>query len=145
VHRAHQWELCAAAFVIWKGISDDGFSDFKSGLVGLGADGFEQVVAHPDALADLPLVRAIAAGDVDRFALMGEQIAFAASVAYERVSDDADAFWDALDGLPDETDDEPALPGPAWSGRFGGAEDVARIPERLPGLHRLFTSAAPSS
>src|ERR1700748_1568063 len=53
--RAHQWRVCASAFLIWNYISDDGFSDFKAGLVGLGQDAFEQVVADPDALADHPM------------------------------------------------------------------------------------------
>ena len=43
--RAHRWDQCAAAFVIWGYHSDDGFSDFKAGLVGLGRDTFERVVA----------------------------------------------------------------------------------------------------
>jgi hypothetical protein len=139
--RAHQWRVCASAFLIWNYISDDGFSDFKAGLVGLGQDAFERAVADPDVLADHPMVRAIAAGQVDRFALAGEAIQFAASRAYERCTDDADAFWEALDSQPAEAagcEDRPAEP---WSGRFGGPEDAARISLRLPGctlfsLHR---------
>src|SRR4051794_36317176 len=65
--RADQWRLCASAFLIWNNISDDGFSDFKAGLVGLGRDAFERVVADPDTLADHPMVRAIAAGRIDGF------------------------------------------------------------------------------
>src|SRR5512142_3395867 len=57
LRRAHQWKVCAAAFVIWGYISDDGFSDFKAGLVALGRDTFERVVVDADALADLPLVQ----------------------------------------------------------------------------------------
>src|ERR1700722_15111491 len=98
--RAHQWRVCASAFLIWNYISDDGFSDFKAGLVGQGQDAFEQVVADPDVLADHPMVQAIAAGQVDRFALAGEAIQFAASHAYERCTDDADAFWEALNSQP---------------------------------------------
>jgi hypothetical protein len=82
--RADQWRVCASAFLIWNYISDDGFSDFKGGLVGLGREAFEQVVADPDVLAEHPMVRAIAAGQTDRFALVGEAIQFAASRAYER-------------------------------------------------------------
>jgi hypothetical protein len=43
-------------------------------------------------LADHPLVRAIAAGQVDRFTLHGEGVQFAVSQAYERITDGADAF-----------------------------------------------------
>jgi hypothetical protein len=139
--RAHQWRVCAAAFLIWNYISDDAFSDFKAGLVGLGQDAFEQVVADPDALADHPMVRAIAAGQVDRFALVGEAIHFAASRAYERYTDDADDFWEALDSQSAEAaagEDKSAEP---WSGRFGSPEDAAHIPLRLPRLHALFASS----
>src|SRR5262249_4090539 len=59
VARAHQWTVCAAAFVIWKHLTDDSFSDFKAGLVGLGEETFEQTVTDPDGLAGHPLVQAI--------------------------------------------------------------------------------------
>lgn len=139
VARAHQWGCCAAAYVIWGYISDDTFSDFKAGLVGLGREAFAQVVADVDALADHPMVQAIAAGQVDRFALSAEEIQFAASYAFERHSDDADAFWEALKTQPDEPDgeEEPAA-GCEWSGRFGSADDAAQIPLRLPRLLALF-------
>lgn len=138
--RAHQWRVCASAFLIWNYISDDGFSDFKAGLVGLGQAAFEQVVADPDALADHPMVRAIAAGQTDRFALVGEAIQFAASKAYERGTDDADAFWEALDDQPAQAAGGEDEPGEPWDGRFGSPEDAARIPLELPRLHALFAS-----
>lgn len=138
VRQAHQWGVCAAALVIWDHISDDGFSDFKSGLVGLGRGSFDEVVADPDALADHPMVQAIAAGRLDRFALGGEAIKAAASTAYERVTGDADGFWEALESRPAETGEDPLAPAAPWSGTFGSPDDAARIPVRLPRLHRLF-------
>jgi hypothetical protein len=145
VARAHQWGCCAAAYVIWGYISDDAFADFKAGLVGLGREAFEQVVADADALADHPMVQAIAAGQVDRFALAAEELQFAASYAFEQHSDgDADAFWEALEAQPDEPDreEEPAA-GDEWSGRFGSADDAAQIPLRLPRLLALFPERVP--
>jgi hypothetical protein len=144
VGRAHQWRMCAAAFVIWGYISDDGFSDFKAGLVGLGRDTFERVVVDADALADLPLVQAAAAGQTERFVLAAEAIHSAAAQAYERRTGDAEAFWDALDSLPaqDEKGEPPG--GEPWSGRFGSPEDAAQILVQLPRLHELF-AAKPSS
>jgi hypothetical protein len=136
--RAHQWAVCASAFVIWNYISDDSFSDFKAGLVGLGQETFEQVVADPDVLASHPMVQGIAAGHVDRFALAGEAIQFAAAGAYERGTDDADAFWEALDSQPAEAADGEDRPAEPWSGRFSSPEDAARIQLRLPRLHALF-------
>jgi hypothetical protein len=133
---AHQWRVCAAAFLICDYVSDDSLSDFQAGLVGLGQDAFEQVVADPDVLADHPIVRLIAAGKIDRFTLSSEAIQFAASRVYERRTDDVDEFWEALD-VPPATSGEVE----PWSGRFGGPEDTALIPLRLPRLHALFARA----
>lgn len=141
VGRAHRWAVCAAAFVIWNYISDDAFSDFKAGLIGLGRETFEHAVADPDVLADHPTVRLIAAGQVDRFTLSGESIGSAASRAYERQTDDGDAFWDALENQPADTSRGEEADGEGWSGRFGGPDDAAQIPARLPRLHALFASS----
>ena len=141
IGRADQWAVCAAAFVIWHYISDDTFSDFKAGLVGLGQDAFERVVTDPDELADHPMVRAIAAGKVDRFALSGGGIESAAPRAYERLSDDEDAFWEALENQPTDTSPEEEPTGGLWSGEFGDPDDAAQIPVRLPRLHALFASS----
>lgn len=137
-------ELCAAAFVIWGYISDDGFNDFKAGLVGLGRDTFERVVADADTLADLPPVQAAAAGRSDRIVLAAEAIDSAAATAYGRRTGDDDAFWDVLDSLPPDDDEYGPRTGERWSGRFGSPEDAARIPVRLPRLHDLFAGVASS-
>lgn len=139
VARAHRWELCAAAYVIWGYISDDAFGDFKAGLVGLGREAFEQAVADADALAGQPVVQAIATGRIDRFALAAEAVQFAASQAFEQCCGDAEAFWEALAAGPGDIGDAAELPpGVPWSGRFGSLEGLARIPHRLPRLLALF-------
>lgn len=126
--RADQWEVCAAAYVIHDYLSDDSFTDFKAGLVALGRDDFELAVTTPDALADLPLVQAIAAGRADRFVLSAEQLFFAACAAYgEGVGDD---YWERT--KEDDFDLNP------WNGGFGSPEDGAAIPRRLPRLNALF-------
>lgn len=50
--------LWAAAYMINGGCSDDGFDYFRGWLIVQGREVFEHVVANPDALADLPVVRA---------------------------------------------------------------------------------------
>jgi hypothetical protein len=127
---ADRWELCAAASVIWGYISDDGFSDFRAGLIGLGRETFERVVADADALADLDVVRRAARGG-DRFVLAAEELGYAAERAYARRTGDDEAFWE---DLPDDGEDHER----GWSGRFGSTEDAARIPGRLPRLTALF-------
>src|SRR5215813_8656225 len=60
-HREHdrvaahvdRWEFCAACYLISGHLSDDSFGDFKSGLIGLGRDTFERILADPDDLADV--------------------------------------------------------------------------------------------
>lgn len=141
--RAHKWGMCAAAFVIWNYISDDTFSDFKGGVIGLGQAAFEQIVADPDLLADHPMVRAIAAATIDPFTLGAEAIQFAASYAYQRrTDDDADGFWEAAESYHATNPDDDEAPGERWSGGFGNADDAAQIPLRLPRLHALFASSA---
>lgn len=57
--------LWAAAYVINGGCSDDGFEYFRGWLIAQGRKVFERVVADPEALADLPAVRAAAAEGID--------------------------------------------------------------------------------
>lgn len=141
VGRAHQWGVCAATVVVWKYVSDDTFSDFKVGLLGLGQDAFDRVVDSPDALADVPVIQAIAAGQLDPFAVHGGAIDVAAAEAYERRTGDEEAFWEALPALPAEAWNDKPSPAEPWDGWFG-PEDIGRIPVELPRLHALFNSAA---
>lgn len=52
--------LWAAAYTINGGCSDDGFDYFRGWLIAQGREVFERTTADPDALADLPVVRAAA-------------------------------------------------------------------------------------
>ncbi len=57
--------LWAAAYVINGGCSDDGFDYFRGWLIAQGREVFERVVADPDALAEVPVVRASASDGCD--------------------------------------------------------------------------------
>jgi len=59
---SYRTPLWAAAYVINGGCSDDGFDYFRGWLIVQGREVFEHVVADPDALADLPVIRAQASG-----------------------------------------------------------------------------------
>lgn len=50
---AYRWELWAAAYIIDGGCSDDGFTDFRYGLISRGREVFEAAVANPDSLAEI--------------------------------------------------------------------------------------------
>lgn len=51
--RSYTWELWAAAYIIGGGCSDDKFSDFRSTLISMGRQMFEQTLADPQSLADI--------------------------------------------------------------------------------------------
>lgn len=131
---ARRWELCAATFLVWGHVSDDGFSDFRGGLVALGSTDFAAIVAAPDSLAGHPLVRAIAVGEADRYVLDGEALHYVAARAYEAMTGDPEAFYE-LDRPPVATTDG------VWSGRFGSPDDLSALPARLPRLTALFRPA----
>jgi len=50
---AYQWNLWAAASIIYGGCSDDGFMDFRYGLISRGQAVFEAALADPDSLVDV--------------------------------------------------------------------------------------------
>jgi hypothetical protein len=125
---ADRWELGAACYLFTGYVSDDGFAEFRYGLIAQGRDDFHAVLGDPDdGLAALPVVRALAAGHASPFTLHAERLQSAAHDAY------GDRYWEDRAGLPS------VHPEPRFS-----AADVPLIPTRLPGLHALFPRRAPS-
>ncbi|MGW2049891.1 DUF4240 domain-containing protein [Streptomyces sp. NPDC001858] len=57
--------LWVAAYIANGGCSDDGFDYFRGWLFAQGRGVFERAVADPDALGELPIVQASAAGGID--------------------------------------------------------------------------------
>jgi hypothetical protein len=51
--RAYSWPLWAAAYIIGGGCSDDSFMDFRSTLISMGRQTFEQALTDPEYLADI--------------------------------------------------------------------------------------------
>ncbi|GLU48295.1 DUF4240 domain-containing protein [Nocardiopsis ansamitocini] len=60
---ALRYPLQNAAYLIEGGCGDDGFMDFRDGLILLGRDTFTKAVADPDTLADLPVVIRMSRGE----------------------------------------------------------------------------------
>lgn len=124
--RSYTNPLWAAAYVVNGGCSDDGFDYFRGWLILQGREVFERAMADPDALADVPVVRA-AAGSMDTFD--GEAALAIASHAYT-----------AATGRPLPNDaftiDYPDLDR-AWAFDFGDQAEMAR---RLPRLTALFAA-----
>ena len=52
VDAAYNWQLWAAAYVLQGGCSDDGFWEFRNGLIGMGREAYEAITRNPDAIVD---------------------------------------------------------------------------------------------
>lgn len=119
-YRAPLW---AAAYLINGGCSDDGFEYFRGWLILQGREVYERVVADPDALADLPVIRALAPGAW----VECEDTLYIAMKAYRTATGEE---------LPPSTVTirYPTLD-PEWAFDF---DDQAETTRRLPRLSALF-------
>ncbi|MFM9594854.1 DUF4240 domain-containing protein [Streptomyces scabiei] len=127
---AYRYDLWAAAYLIEGWWSDDGFMDFREGLISLGRPWYESALADPDSLAGHPAVRS--GGDV----LIGnEDFSQVAHRAYERVTGEPDGLDRALEASPEAGPlgvlTEPA--GVRWDVTDGDA-----MRRRLPRLAAIF-------
>ncbi|MFJ9676868.1 DUF4240 domain-containing protein [Streptomyces sp. NPDC101194] len=120
-YRAPLW---AAAYTINGGCSDDGFDYFRGWLTAQGREVFERVVADPDTLAELPVIRAAAAE--------GEEVECESMLALA---------WEAHRAATGED-----LPGGSFSIRYPALDpewdfdfdDAERVALRLPNLAALY-------
>ena len=84
--------MWAAAYLIDDGCSDDSFMGFRAGLIAQGRDWYRRAAASPDSHL------AVAGRPWDN-SLFCEEAAYAASYAFEQVTGDEHAFWDAVGPL----------------------------------------------
>ncbi|MEW1546365.1 DUF4240 domain-containing protein [Streptomyces tsukubensis] len=137
----YRWDVWAASYLIGGWFSDDGFIDFRAGLISLGRDWFEQVAAAPDSLAGHPLV--VGSGTVDDLeeALLQEDANYAAPGAYDRVTGVEDSYYDAQEAReaarPEREDVEPDM-GEKWD-----FADDGEMRRRLPRLAALCLGKDP--
>ncbi len=92
----YRYDLWAAAYLIGGGCSDDGFIDFRAGLIAQGRDWYQKAAASPDSLTDHPAMAGVGYPRRDN-PLFYEEVDYAASRAFQQVSGDEHAFWDALE------------------------------------------------
>ncbi|MFE9914801.1 DUF4240 domain-containing protein [Micromonospora sp. NPDC005553] len=133
----HRWDVWAAAYLIGGGCSDDSFIDFRAGVIALGREWYERVLASPDGLADHPAVRQAAAEDDDG-ALFAESVNYVASEAYEQITGgDDDAFYEAMKARQHTANgiDEAREPDMGEDFDFDNDDEMRR---RLPRLAELF-------
>ncbi|MET9927805.1 MULTISPECIES: DUF4240 domain-containing protein [Streptomyces] len=128
---AYRWPLWNAAYLIEGGCGDDGFMDFRDGLVLLGREVFTRAVADPDSLAGLPVVVRMSREESGWIGY--ESLTGPVKTAYERAGGAADGFYEAVKAAgrgrigPREPDGE------NWD-----AEDADLSRRHLPRLAALF-------
>ncbi|WP_086149503.1 DUF4240 domain-containing protein [Cellulosimicrobium sp. KWT-B] len=128
---AYAWPVWGAAYLVEGGCSDDGFRDFRDGLVLAGRAVFERTLADPDTLADHPVVAAMADGGSPWFGF--ESLDSLVRDAWSRATgEDDEAYYAARERTSSvRARTEPA--GEQWD--FDDDEENAR---RLPRLTALF-------
>jgi hypothetical protein len=136
----YRWDVWAAAYLIGGGCSDDSFVDFRAGVIAQGRHWYERVAEAPDSLASHPLVAPTPRGPERPEDLFYEAMNYVAAGAYERITGDKDAFYDAWRDFeaaarPD-TEREEADMGEDFD--FDDNQEMAR---RLPRLAALFIEA----
>ncbi|MEU1710304.1 DUF4240 domain-containing protein [Streptomyces sp. NPDC005706] len=136
----YRWDVWAAAYLIGGGCSDDSFMDFRAGVIALGCQWYQRVAADPDSLAAHPDV-VQAANVQDRSeVLFYEDVNYAASGAFERITDDAEAFyeaWRSFRGADTESGNTVAM------GEDFDFDDDREMSCRVPRLAALFLGASP--
>lgn len=136
----YRWDVWAAAYLIGGGCSDDSFMDFRAGVIALGCQWYQRVAADPDSLAAHPYV-VQAANVQDRSeVLFYEDVNYAASGAFERITGDADAFyeaWRSFRGANTESDNTVDM------GEDFDFDDDREMSRRLPRLAALFLGTSP--
>ncbi len=93
VNDAYAWPVWGAAYLVEGGCSDDGFRDFRDGLVLAGRATFERAVADPDSLADHPVVAAMADGGSPWFGY--ESLEWLVGGAWSRATGEDDEAYHA--------------------------------------------------
>ncbi|MFD6951391.1 hypothetical protein A6A08_09065 [Nocardiopsis sp. TSRI0078] len=130
-----RWDVWAAAYLIGGGCSDDGFMDFRAGLIVQGREWYKRAAAAPDSLAEHPQAVTAAAGAQDQ-ALFCETVNYAAACAYGRITGNDDDFHEAWErygeaGAASERD-------AADMGEAFDFDDPQEMRRRLPRLSALY-------
>lgn len=126
---AFTYPLWGAAFLIEGGCGDDGFMDFRDGLILQGRAVFERAVADPDSLADVPVVQLMARSDEGWLSFEG--LAHPVRIAFEQAGGGDDTAFDAALAALESRPAEPS--GDGWD-----FEDDEATGARLPRLAQLF-------
>lgn len=130
---AYLHPLWLAADLIEGGCGDDGFMDFRDGLVLQGRAAFTRAIADPDTLADLPVVQLMAADDGGWLGY--ESISYLVERAYRQVKGETASLTAALETAHDELTRPEKATGEKWD-----PADDDQVRRHLPRLADLFLS-----
>ncbi|MEV8554240.1 DUF4240 domain-containing protein [Streptomyces glaucescens] len=136
----YRWDVWAAAYLIGGGCSDDGFMDFRAGVIALGCQWYQRVAADPDNLFEHPYIVEAANGQDRSEVLFYEDVNYAASGAFERITGDAEAFyeaWRTFRVAHAESDNAVDM------GEDFDFDDDREMSSRLPRLAALFLGTSP--
>ncbi len=120
-HAAYRWDLWCAAHLITEGLcTDDGFTDFRAGLISMGRKVYSAALRSPDSMARQ-----------DPLPYFYEEYGYVARQVYEELAEEV---------MPDGVDwpKEPA--GKKWD--FSDDEELR---SRLPRLYKRCRSCLPES
>ncbi|XIE77187.1 DUF4240 domain-containing protein [Streptomyces sp. SBR177] len=131
----YRWDVWAAAYLIGGGCSDDGFMDFRAGLIALGRDWYERAAACPDSLAEHPAVIEAARARHD-YCIFDEDANYAAVDAFGRLTGDDDAFYTAWDAYKAPSEDH--MQDADDMGEDFDFDDAEEMRRRLPQLSALY-------
>lgn len=128
---AYLWPLWEAAHLIEGGCGDDGFMDFRDGLVLLGRDTFTRALADPDTLADLPVVIRMSREEGGWVGY--ESLSYPIMDAYRGLTGETESFEAGLENSLDDMARPEEPMGERWD--FDDDQETRR---RLPRLAALF-------
>lgn len=117
LEQAYTWDLWGAAYRLQGGCGDDSFWDFRSSLISMGREIFEQTVNNPDSLASL--------SEQDAECLYFEGFQYVDSEIYE-----------GLFGEEIPPPDVPRMDDPA--GQDWDFDDEDELQRRLPKLYEKY-------
>ncbi|MFD3756342.1 DUF4240 domain-containing protein [Streptomyces sp. NPDC058622] len=136
----YRWDVWAAAYLIGGGCSDDSFIDFRAGVIASGRAWYRRVTTDPDSLAAHPEAVETADAGARSETLFYEEMNYAAGAAFERITGNADSFYEAwLDFRTTETEGDSA----ADMGEDFDFDDDEEMSRRLPRLAAVFLGTNP--
>lgn len=128
---AYRHPLWNAAYLIEGGCGDDGFMDFRDGLILLGRETFTRAVADPESLADLPVVVRMSR---DESGWIGfETLSHPIRDAYRRAQGETDSLETAVEAAVRGMTRPEKPTGENWD-----VEDDDEMRRHLPRLAALF-------